>query len=120
MAARNSARRAFPRAGVAPSQAVRAAPSAASAAVVVALGEDGVPGKPGLRALEDQRLVELAIVAHRHTPFLVVIGNGERVLGPGATDLLAHESASKSGTDHIFRNTRHLADHNLKKNVVRP
>src|SRR5580765_108833 len=57
--------------------------------VVLALGEDRVPGKPRLRALEREAFEELSIVAHRNTPFLVVIGDGERVLGPGAAPLLA-------------------------------
>src|SRR6185503_14196519 len=60
------------------------------AAVVVALGEDRVPGQSGLRALERQTFEELALVAHRHAPFLVVVGDGERVARPGTALLLVH------------------------------
>src|SRR5262245_4465913 len=55
------------------------------AAEVVALAQDGDPGEAGLKAIEDQLLIERAVVVFRHAPFLVVIGDVERILlGPGA------------------------------------
>src|SRR4029450_937601 len=51
---------------------------------VLALAQDGDPGQPGLKAVEDELLVERAVVVFGHAPFLVVIGDVERVLlGPG-------------------------------------
>jgi len=47
------------------------------------------PGRfepPGLEAVEHQLFVERAVVELRHAPFLIVIGEVERVLlRPGAT-----------------------------------
>ena len=55
------------------------------AAEIVALAQDGDPRQPGLEAVEHQLLVERAVVVFRHAPFLVVIGDVERVLlRPGA------------------------------------
>src|SRR5882762_899579 len=59
------------------------------APVIRALGEDGVPRKPGLRAFQDEELEELAVVADRHAPLLVVVGDGERIARPGASSLHA-------------------------------
>src|SRR5882762_9802924 len=59
------------------------------APVIRALGEDGVPRKPGLRAFQDEELEQLVVVPHRHAPLLVVVGDGERVAGPGAAALHA-------------------------------
>src|SRR5262249_14300990 len=67
--------------------------------VVVALGENGVPRKPRLRAFQRQALEELAVVAHRHAPLLVVVGDGERVAWPLAALLLRLE---KRGLSLIF------------------
>ena len=50
------------------------------AAEVVALAQDGDPGQPGLEAVEHELFVERAVVVFRHAPFLVVIGDVERVL----------------------------------------
>ncbi len=58
-------------------------------AVVGALGEDRVPRQPGLRPLEDQALEQLALVALRHAPLPVVVGDRQRVLRPGAALLHA-------------------------------
>src|SRR6266446_4411719 len=56
-----------------------------SALDLLALAQDGDPGEPGLEAVEDELLEERAIVVLGHAPFLVVIGDVERVLlGPGA------------------------------------
>src|SRR3954471_2502464 len=52
--------------------------------VVLALGEDGVPGKPCLRALEREAFEELPVFEHGDAPFLVVVGDRQRVLRPGA------------------------------------
>src|SRR3954464_1826419 len=57
--------------------------------VVLALGEDGGPGEPRLRALEREAFEKLAVFEHRDAPLLVVVGDRERVLGPGATLLAA-------------------------------
>src|SRR5262249_34437772 len=54
------------------------------AAEVVALAQDGDPGQPGLEAVENELFEQRAVVVFRHAPFLVVIGDVERVLlGPG-------------------------------------
>ena len=56
------------------------------AAEVVALAQDGDPRQAGLEAVEHELLVERAVVVLRHAPFLVVIGDVERVVlaRPGA------------------------------------
>jgi len=59
------------------------------APVILALGEDRVPRKPGLRAFQDEELEELAVVPDRHAPLLVVVGDGERIARPGAAALHA-------------------------------
>src|SRR5262249_330312 len=58
------------------------------AAEILALAQDGDPGEPGLEAVEDQLLVERAVVIFGDTPFGVMIGDVERVLPrPGAAAL---------------------------------
>jgi hypothetical protein len=52
-----------------------------SFAVRVAFAQDRDPGEPGLRALEDKKLVQRAIVVDRHSPLGVVVTDVERVLG---------------------------------------
>src|SRR5262249_26747883 len=55
------------------------------AAEILALAQDGDPGQSGLEAVEDELLIERAVIVFGHAPFLVVIGDVERVLlGPGA------------------------------------
>ena len=55
------------------------------AAEIVALAQDRDPRQPGLEAVEHQLLEERAVVVFRHAPFVVVIGDVERVvLRPGA------------------------------------
>src|SRR5665213_3428654 len=55
------------------------------AAEVVALAQDGDPRQPGLEAVKHQLLVQRPVIPLRHAPFLVVIGDIERVgAGPGA------------------------------------
>lgn len=44
-------------------------------AVVLALGEDGVPGQAGLRAFQDEQFEQTAVVAQGHAPLGVVVGN---------------------------------------------
>ena len=63
-------------------------------AEVVALPEDRDPGQTGLKALEDQHLEQRALVAQRHAPFLVVIGDVERIAaGPAAAhDVVVDQS----------------------------
>ncbi len=52
-----------------------------------ALAQDGDPGEAGLEAVQDQLLEQLAVALDRHAPFLVVIGDIERVAAaPGAAD----------------------------------
>ena len=60
------------------------------APVVVALGENGVPGEPGLRPLEREAFEELSIVVYRDASFLVVVGDGKRIARPLATLLFTH------------------------------
>ena len=56
------------------------------AAEILALAQDRDPRQPGLEAVEHQLLVERAVVVFRHAPFVVVIGDVERVVlaRPGA------------------------------------
>ena len=51
----------------------------------LALAQDRDPGQPGLEAVEDELLKKRADVSLRHAPFLVVVGDIERVARrPGA------------------------------------
>src|SRR5437667_6549383 len=54
------------------------------APVIRALGEDGVPRKPGLRAFQDEELEQLAVVPDRHAPLLDEVGDVERIARRGA------------------------------------
>src|SRR5260370_616188 len=57
-------------------------------AEILALAQDRDPRQPGLEPVEDEFLIERAIVIFRHTPFGVVIGDIERVVaGPRAPHL---------------------------------
>src|SRR5262249_2207550 len=70
-----------------------------SATEIVALAQDGDPGEPGLEAVEDQLLVERAVVIFRPAPFGVVVGHVERIFPwPGATGLAVGVEAR--GTAH--------------------
>ncbi len=56
------------------------------AAEIFALAQDGDPRQAGLKTVEHELFVERAVVVFRHAPFLIVIGDVERiVLGPRAT-----------------------------------
>ena len=56
-----------------------------SPAEVVALPEDRDPGQAGLEALEDQHLEQRALIVQGHAPFLVVVGDVQRIAaGPAA------------------------------------
>ena len=56
------------------------------AAEIVALAQDRDPREPRLEAVENELLEQRAVVALRHAPLLVVIGDVERILfGPGTT-----------------------------------
>ncbi len=46
---------------------------------MIALAQDRDPRQPGLKAVEDQLLVERAVVEFRHAPFGVVIGDVKRI-----------------------------------------
>ena len=50
------------------------------AAEILALAQDRDPRQPGLESVEHEFLVECAIVEFRHAPFVVVIGDIERIL----------------------------------------
>src|SRR5262249_43192682 len=77
------------------------------APVAFALVENRRPGEARLRALEDQELEELPVVAHRHAPFLVVIAPVELApQAPGAAalvDLPAHRRMVPPGTPVLPR-----------------
>src|ERR1700688_2171863 len=54
---------------------------------ILALAQDGDPRQSSLESVEDKLLIERAVVEFRNAPFLVVIGDVERILArPGATD----------------------------------
>src|SRR5262249_28359692 len=53
-----------------------------------ALAEDRQPAEARLKALEAEPLVQASLVAHRTTPLLVVVGDGERVGHRPAADRL--------------------------------
>ena len=70
------------------------------AAEIVALAQDGDPRQAGLETVEHEFFVERAVVVFRHAPFLVVIGDVERiVLGPRT----AHEAVGVYGSFHWAR-----------------
>jgi hypothetical protein len=48
--------------------------------VALPLLQHGDPGESGLRAFEDELFEELTVVAYRHAPFFVVVGDVERVV----------------------------------------
>src|ERR1700719_2211682 len=67
------------------------------AAEVLPLAQDGDPRQPGLETVEHEFFIERAIVVFRHAPFLVVIGDVERiVLGPRT----AHDAVCMYGRFH--------------------
>src|SRR5262249_39653832 len=69
------------------------------AAEIVALAQDRDPGQPGLEAVENQLLIERAVIIFRHAPLGVVIGDVNRVFpGPGTTGLAVGMQAG--GTAH--------------------
>ena len=51
-----------------------------SLSVMLTFLQDGDPGEPGLRALEDELLEEQSVVADGHAPFVVVIGDIQRII----------------------------------------
>ena len=55
-------------------------PAGERGAVALALVQDRRPGEPGLRALEVQQLEELSLVPFGNAPFLVVVGDVERIV----------------------------------------
>src|SRR5262245_2327748 len=46
---------------------------------VLALAQDGDPGQPSLETVEHELLIERAIIKLRNAPFIVVVGDVERV-----------------------------------------
>ena len=64
----------------------------------VALAQDRDPRKAGLEPVEDQFLEQCATIELRHAPFLVVVGDIERVCAwPGA----AHQTVGIALFDHL-------------------
>ena len=63
-------------------------PAGKRLAVTLPLVQDRRPGEPGLRALEIEQLEQPAVVPLGYAPFLVVVGDVERVFErhPGAAD----------------------------------
>ena len=84
----------------------------------VALAQDGDPGQAGLEAVEDQLFEQRAVVPFGHAPFLVVIGDIERILArPGAAaapvgvqDGRRECAAAFSGLGAAFSLRRFIAD----------
>ena len=58
-------------------------------AIVLALFQNGVPTQAGLGAFEDEEFKQHAIVVLGHSPFFVVIADGERVPRPTAANEIA-------------------------------
>ncbi len=50
------------------------------AAEIFALAQDGDPRQSGLKAVEHELFVKRAVIIFRHAPFLVVIGEIERIV----------------------------------------
>src|SRR5262249_42059456 len=48
-------------------------------AEIVALAQDRDPGKPGLKTIEDEFFIERTVIEFRNAPFIVVIGDVERI-----------------------------------------
>src|ERR1700678_4582048 len=68
-------------------------------AEILALAQNGDPGKPGLETVQHQLLIQRAAVIFGHAPFLIVIGDVKRVFaGPGAALFLFH------GSNHLGLN----------------
>ena len=76
------------------------------AAEIVALAQNGDPRQSGLEAVENQFLVERAIVEFRHAPFLVVIGDVDRVLFRPGTSLYAVAMENATWSCRDFRLAR--------------
>ena len=49
-------------------------------AEIVALAQDRDPGQPGLETVEDELFEQRAVVEFRHAPFVIVIGDVERIV----------------------------------------
>lgn len=56
------------------------------AAIILTLVEDRAPAQTRLRAFEDEKFEERAVVVNRHAPFFVVIANVPFAFRPGAAD----------------------------------
>jgi len=68
-------------------------------AEIVALAQDRDPGQAGLEAVEDQLLIERAVVIFRNAPFGVVIGDVERIFPrPGASGFSRRDAGARLGS----------------------
>ena len=54
-------------------------------AVAIALAKDGVPTEARLRAFEDEKLEERAVVVERHAPLRIVVADRQIIRRPCAT-----------------------------------
>lgn len=57
-----------------------------SSPVVLTLPQDGFPIEARLRTLEDQQLEQLSIIMDRHTPFTIMVRDGQIGPRPAATN----------------------------------
>lgn len=60
------------------------------AAVVFTLFQHGDPGKPRLLPLQTQHFKQFARIGGRHAPFMIVIGQIQRIGGDPAAALVSH------------------------------
>src|SRR5207248_8477461 len=65
----------------------------------LALAQDRDPRETRLEPLETEALVQPALVAHRASPLLVVVGDVERIPRRPAADLLGHASDPRARAD---------------------
>ena len=92
--------------------------------VGLALLQDGVPAQSRLRALENQHLEEPAVVANRHAPLLVVVGDVERVVVHPAAARRSHvpilPRSKRPGARHHPVEYRRLPERSTPKQCPSP